>query len=834
MAESGSWDGSQSDNSSQFEPGIDNIYEAFICPLTKQVMHDPVTLENGQTFEREAIEIWFKECRENGQPLSCPITSKELSVTDLSPSIALRNTIEEWRARNDALKLDIARQSLYLANAEANILLALKNVRDICRNIRKIKHRVRNPQLVRLITDMLKSSSHEVRYKALQTLQVVVEGDDESKAIVAEGDNVRTIVKFLTQEQSKGREAAVSVLFELSKSESLCEKIGSVRGAIILLVGLTSSKSEMVSTVEKADKTLTNLEVSEDNVREMASNGRLQPLLAKLLEGSPETKISMASYLGELALNNDVRVIVAQTVGSSLIDLMRTRNMRQREAALRALNNISTFEGSAKVLIDTGILPPLIKDLFYVGPNQLPIRLKEVSATILAKIVNIGYDFYKVPVGPDHQTLVSEEIVENLLQLTSNTGPEIQGKLLAVLVGLTSCPNSVINVVSAIRNSAAIISLVQFVEIHENDDLRLASIKLLHNISPHMSEELANALRGTVGQLASLFAIILENTPTITEEQAAAAGLLAELPERDLVLTMRLLRDGAFEKIISKISGIRQKEIRGIRFERTFLERLVSILARITFALTKETQAVSFCCENNLTAVFIDLLQSNSQDNIQMASAIALENLSLESKNLTRIPELPPPNYCVSIFSCLSKPPVVLGICKIHQGICSVRESFCLVEGQAVDKLVDLLDHENEKVVGAALAALSTLLEDGLEVEKGVRLIDEADGITPILNVLLENQTENLRIRAVWMVERILRIEEIAREVGEEQNVTAALIDAFQNADFKTKQIAENALRHIDKIPNFSEELELSSKVDKQCSLRYKFFLMGVNSKVWF
>ncbi|VVA95487.1 unnamed protein product [Arabis nemorensis] len=800
----GSWDGSQSDQSSNFEPGIDNIYEAFICPLTKQVMQNPVTLENGQTFEREAIEKWFQECRENGRPLSCPITSKVLSITDLSPSIALRNTIEEWRARNDALKLDIARQSLYLGNSEINILQALKNVREICRNIRLIKHRVHNPQLVRLITDMLKSNSHEVRYRALQTLQVVVEGDEESKAIVAEGDTVRTIVKFLSQEPPKGREAAVSLLFELSKSQTLCEKIGSIRGAIILLVGLTSSKSEVVSTVEKADKTLTNLERSEENVRQMATNGRLQPLLAKLLEGSPETKYSMASYLGELALNNDVKVVVAQTVGSSLIELMRSRDMRQREAALGALNKISSFEGSAKVLISSGILPPLIRDLFYVGPNQLPIRLKEVSATILANIVNIGYDFDKVPVGAHHQTLVSENIVENLLQLISNTGPEIQGKLLEVLVGLTSCPNSVINVVSAIRNSGAIISLVQFVEVHENDDLRLASIKLLHNISPHMSEELANSLRGTVGQLENLVAIISENTTTITEEQAAAAGLLAELPERDLGLTQRLLREGAFEKIISKIIGIRQGEIRGIRFERTFLEGLVSILARITFALTKDIRATSFCRENNLASIFLDLLQSNSQDKIQISSAIALENLSLESKNLTTIPELPPPNYCASIFSCLSKPPVILGICKIHQGKCSLRESFCLVEGQAVDKLVDLLDHENEKVVGPALAALSTLLEDGLEVEKGVRLIDEADGITPILNVLLENRTETLRIRAVWMVERILRIEEIAREVGEEQNVTAALVDAFQNADFKTRQIAENALKHIDKIPNFS------------------------------
>ncbi|KAL1219743.1 U-box domain-containing protein 44 [Cardamine amara subsp. amara] len=792
----GSWDGSHSDDSSHFERGVDHIYEAFICPLTKEVMLDPVTLENGRTFEREAIEKWFKECRDSGKPPSCPITHQELSSSDVSPSLALRNTIEEWRSRNDAAKLDIARQALFLGNSETDILQALMHVRQICRSIRSNRHGMRNSQLIRMIIDMLKSTSHKVRYKALQTLQVVVEGDDESKAIVAEGDTVRTLVKFLSQEPSKGREAAVSLLFELSKSEALCEKIGSIHGALILLVGMTSSNLENISIVEKADRTLDNMERSEEIVRQMASYGRLQPLLGKLLEGSPETKLSMATFLGELPLNNEVKVLVAQTVGSSLVDLMRSGDMLQREAALRALNKISSFEGSAKVLIDKGILPPLIKDLFYVGPNNLPIRLKEVSATILANIVNIGYDFDKV-------ALVSENRVENLLYLISNTGPAIQCKLLEVLVGLTSWPKTVILVVSAIKTSGAIISLVQFVEVRENDDLRLASIKLLHNLSPFMSEELAIALSGTTGQLRSLIAIISEKTP-ITEEQAAAAGLLAELPELDLGLTQEMLGVGAFEQIISKVIGIRQGDIKGMRFVSPFLEGLVRILARITFAFNNETRAIYFCREYNVASLFIHLLQSNGQDNIQMVSAMALENLSLESRNLTRIPDLPPPNYCGSIFSCMSRPHVVTGLCRIHQGICSLRETFCLIEGGAVEKLVALLDHENEKVVEAALAALSSLLEDGLDVEKGVKILDEADGIRHILNVLIEHRTEKLRRRAIWMVERILRIEDIAREVAEEPNLSAALVDAFQNADFQTRQNAENALKHIDKIPNFS------------------------------
>lgn len=103
---------------------------------------------------------------------------------------------------------------------------------------------------------------------------------------MAEGDTVRTVVKFLSHELSKEREEAVSLLYELSKSATLCEKIGSINGAILILVGMTSSKSEDLLTVEKADKTLENLEKCESNVRQMAENGRLQPLLTQLLEGT--------------------------------------------------------------------------------------------------------------------------------------------------------------------------------------------------------------------------------------------------------------------------------------------------------------------------------------------------------------------------------------------------------------------------------------------------------------------------------------------------------------------------------------------------------------------
>ncbi|KAL1814978.1 hypothetical protein DCAR_0519193 [Daucus carota subsp. sativus] len=799
----GSYDqGSQSDESSQFERyHIEPFYDAFICPLSKQIMRDPVTLETGITYEREAIENWFKDCKENGRKLVCPITLKELRSTDLNPSIALRSTIEEWNARNEAAQLDIARRSLSVGNPETEIMDALRFIQKLCQKNLSSKRVVRNSNLIPMIIDMLKSSSRRVRCKALGTLHSVVEDDSDNKEVMAEGDTVRTIVKFLSHEKSKEKDEAISLLCELSKSRTVCEKIGSINGAILILVGMTGSKSENPLTVEKAEKTLENLEKSESNVKQLADYGKLRPLLTLLLEGPEETKLSMAVYLGELVLNNDMKVFVAKTVGSSLVDLIKVGSMQSKEAALKALSQISSFEASAKVLIDEGILPPLVKDLFNVGKHQ-PTRLKEVSATILANIVKSGSDFYSIPVGPNHQTLVSENILHKLLRLISNTGPVIECQLLQVLVGLANSQTTVHSVVAAIKSSGATISLVHFIEVPQKD-LRAASIKLLQNLSPHMGQELAHSLRGPGGQLSCLIQIISENV-VITEEQAAAARLLADLPERDVGLTRQMLDEGVFQLVISRVISIRQGETKGGRFMTPYLEGLVQILARVTFVLAEEPETIRLCQEHNIASIFTEMLQSNGLDNVQMVSAMALDNLSQESKNLTELPELPSPGFCFKFFPCFSKTTVITGLCRVHRGRCSLRDTFCLVEGQVLEKLVALLDHTNDKVVEASLAAMSTLLDDEVDIENGVTMLCDTDAVKPILTILMEKRTETLRRRAVWVVERLLRGDDIAFEVSAEPNIITALVDAFQHGDYRTRQIAEHALRHIDKIPNFS------------------------------
>eukprot|EP01113_Clastostelium_recurvatum_P003822 TRINITY_DN1168_c0_g1_i2.p1 TRINITY_DN1168_c0_g1~~TRINITY_DN1168_c0_g1_i2.p1 ORF type:complete len:809 (+),score=247.47 TRINITY_DN1168_c0_g1_i2:121-2547(+) len=63
--------------------------ESFICPLTHEVMNDPVVDHEGNSYERAAIENWLKS------HATSPITRAPLTKANLAPNRALRDAISE-------------------------------------------------------------------------------------------------------------------------------------------------------------------------------------------------------------------------------------------------------------------------------------------------------------------------------------------------------------------------------------------------------------------------------------------------------------------------------------------------------------------------------------------------------------------------------------------------------------------------------------------------------------------------------------------------------------------------------------------------------------------
>ncbi|XP_058109693.1 U-box domain-containing protein 33-like [Magnolia sinica] len=63
----------------------------FLCPILREIMHDPQVAADGFTYEGEALRGWL----ENGRETS-PMTNLKLSHLNLTPNHALRFAIQDW------------------------------------------------------------------------------------------------------------------------------------------------------------------------------------------------------------------------------------------------------------------------------------------------------------------------------------------------------------------------------------------------------------------------------------------------------------------------------------------------------------------------------------------------------------------------------------------------------------------------------------------------------------------------------------------------------------------------------------------------------------------
>lgn len=69
----------------------------FLCPISMQLMRDPVTLSTGITYDRDSIERWLFSCKNN----TCPVTKQVLCDTELLiPNHTLRRLIQAWCTLN--------------------------------------------------------------------------------------------------------------------------------------------------------------------------------------------------------------------------------------------------------------------------------------------------------------------------------------------------------------------------------------------------------------------------------------------------------------------------------------------------------------------------------------------------------------------------------------------------------------------------------------------------------------------------------------------------------------------------------------------------------------
>nr|ADD60675.1 putative armadillo/beta-catenin repeat related protein [Oryza meyeriana var. granulata] len=806
---------------------VEPLYDSFFCPLTNKVMVDPVTTESGVTYDRKAIEEYFDKFTDS-EPVICPVTKMSMQSKTLRSNVPLKSTIAEWIMRNEATRVRIARTALSITSTEAMVLEAIQELKLLAKLRRKNREQMHKIGITKFLPRLLEHKDGLIRCDSLDLLCLLVE-DETGKEIIAHTRAITRTIKLLSSSSPDERHAAISFLLELSKSELLLENIGSTAGSILMLTTMKFNDSDDPVAAEKAGEVLKNLEKCPKNIKYMAESGYLDPLQRHLVEGSEDVQMEMVSYLGELVQKQEMTINIAGSASEILIKMVHSSNTMIRKAALDVLVQISSDGPNSKTLVDAGAVPVMVEELFIRKIDDEPMGSKTEAAAVLANIVESGIDPDTIVVNKEGHIITSKYSVYNFTHMLKCSMPDdLNLSIIRVLLALTALPKPLMTVVSVMKEQGSSLTVIEFMG-STTEALGIGATRLLIALSAQMGHTTAEKLCKAPGQPGRLVKSIGQ-PGRVTERHAVSATLLARLPYQNITLNLALLEHGAVPMLLAKIEEMQRGEMRASRHAKPYMEGLVGALVRMTTTLY-DPDVLLAAMDHNFTAVFTDLLvRSAGSDEVQRLAAVGLENLSHQSVNLSQPPSEERRPKKKNILRRLRdahagrvhdnrKPLPTQGhLCPVHRGVCSPVTTFCLIEAGAVEALIGVLEsNENGRVVDATLGALCTLMDDSVDVERGVAVLAEHDAARHVLRVLRQHRDGcsggghdgdggAVSQRCFWAVERFLTHggERCVRDVTADRALPNALVSAFHKGDAATKQIAESVLRSLHRMPDYS------------------------------
>ncbi|KAK2642558.1 hypothetical protein Ddye_024321 [Dipteronia dyeriana] len=399
-----------------------SIPKDFCCPISLDLMRDPVIISTGQTYDRSSIARWMEEGH-----CSCPKTGQMLAHTRLVSNRALRNLIVQWctahgvpydppetaDASAEYFTAALPTKAAIEANrATAELLIqqlacgsqgaktvAAREIRLLAKTGRDNRAFIAKAGAIPHLCELL-SSNNPVAQENSVTAMLNLSIYDKNKSRIMEEErclgSIVQVLRFgLTTE---ARENAAATLFSLSAVHDYKKRIADERGAVEALAGLL----RMGTTRGKKDAVtaLFNLSTHTDNCLQMIEAGAVTALVGALgNEGVAE------EAAGALAL------IVRQPIGaaavgkeemavSGLIGMMRCGTPRAKENAVAALLELCRSGGAVATerVLKAPALAGLLQTLLFTGTKRA--RRKAASlARVFQRCENTTLHFGGLGVG---------------------------------------------------------------------------------------------------------------------------------------------------------------------------------------------------------------------------------------------------------------------------------------------------------------------------------------------------------------------------------------------------------------------------------------------------
>ncbi|TKY59876.1 U-box domain-containing protein 6 [Spatholobus suberectus] len=339
--------------------------EELRCPISLQLMYDPVIIASGQTYERVCIEKWFSDGHNN-----CPKTQQELSHLCLTPNYCVKGLVASWCEQNGVPipecppeSLDLNYWGLVLSESESTNSKSVNSVRSC---------KLKGVQEVPLEESGISEESVE-------------NGTESVSAQEEDTEQYFSFLKVLTEGNNWMRQCeVVEQLRLLLRDDEEARIFMGANGFVeALLQFLQSAVCEgNLMALESGAMALFNLAVNNNRNKEIMLSAGVLSLLEEMISKTSSYGCPTALYLNLSCLEEAKPMIGMSQAVLFLIQLLQSdSDVQCKQDSLHALYNLSTVPSNIPYLLSSGIISGL--QSLLVGDGDCSMWTEKCIAVLI-------------------------------------------------------------------------------------------------------------------------------------------------------------------------------------------------------------------------------------------------------------------------------------------------------------------------------------------------------------------------------------------------------------------------------------------------------------------
>lgn len=333
--------------------------EELRCPISLQLMYDPVIISSGQTYERVCIKKWFSDGHR-----TCPKSQQNLSHLCLTPNYCVKGLIATWCEQNGVSvpdgppeSLDLNYFRLAISESDVTNSRSVDSI-DICK-VKEVK-----------VVPLEESGIIEVNEEAEAKEETISDANAGNIPKEEEGSEFNVFERYesflsVLNEGVDIREKCkvVEEIRRLLKDDEEARTFMGAKGFVEVLVRfleLAICEGNMMAQ-EVGSMAIFNLAVNNNRNKEMMLAAGILALLGKMMPNPNSHGPATALYLNISCLEKAKPIIASSQAVPFLIRLLQPETDPQCKLdALHALYNLSTLTSKIPFLLSSGIINGLV------------------------------------------------------------------------------------------------------------------------------------------------------------------------------------------------------------------------------------------------------------------------------------------------------------------------------------------------------------------------------------------------------------------------------------------------------------------------------------------